>query len=96
MATRTAKTTAKAVIKSEVCRTYLKEGLTIAEAARKAGMGYAFAYGVAQRAGLAQTAAKRRPEANSKLIDLVLTVQPRWTRAKAKAAVDKFVAKPEA
>jgi transposase len=84
-------TRAKPVSKSEKCRDLIRGGMTIAEAAKAAGMGYAFAYGVAQRAGLAQTAAKRRPEANSKMIDLVLTVQPRWTRAKATAAVKSFL-----
>lgn len=89
MATRTK----PVVTKSDRVRTLLGEGKTIAEAAKTVGIGYAFAYGIAQRAGLAQTAAKRRPEANSKLIDLVLHVQPRWSREKAKKAVDAYLTK---
>jgi hypothetical protein len=44
----------------------------IANAARKIGIGYAFAYGIAKRSGLANKAAHRRPEANAKAIDLVV------------------------
>jgi transposase len=77
--------------KSDRVRTLLAEGKSIADSAREVGIGYAFAYGIAQRAGLAQTAAKRRPEANSKMIDLVQAVQPRWTREKAAKAVKAFL-----
>jgi hypothetical protein len=93
MATTRTRTPVKPVSKSEKCRDLIRGGKTIAEAAREAGMGYAFAYGVAKRAGLAETAAKRRPEANTKLIDLVLAVQPRWTRTKAAKVVEAFLEK---
>ena len=44
----------------------------IADAARTVGIGYAFAYGIAKRDGLAEKAAGRRPEPNGKMIDLIM------------------------
>lgn len=50
--------------KSDHVRALLKQGKTVAEVTRIVpGMGYAFAYGIAKRAGLATTAAHRRPTA---------------------------------
>jgi transposase len=77
------------VTKSARFRTLLGTGMTIAEAARQCGMGYAFAYGVAKRAGLAESAAKRRPEAHSKDIDLVQAVT-KWARPRAAKAVKAY------
>ncbi len=49
--------------KSDHARALFREGKTVAEVTRIVpGMGYAFAYGVAKRAGLAATAADRRPQ----------------------------------
>jgi len=87
----TRKVVAPTLTKSDRVRTLLTDGKSIADSAREVGIGYAFAYGIAKRAGLAETAAKRRPEANSKMIDLVLAVQPRWTRGKAAGAVRAFL-----
>lgn len=43
-------------------RALFAEGKSVAEVTRLVpGVGYAFAYGVAKRAGVAQTAANRRP-----------------------------------
>lgn len=47
--------------KSDHARALFKEGKTVAEVTRIVpGMGYAFAYGIAKRAGYATTAAHRR------------------------------------
>lgn len=49
--------------KSQWVRDLLDEGKTIAEITRIVpNMGYAFAYGIAKRAGKAMTAADRRPQ----------------------------------
>lgn len=79
--------------KSESFRRALKSDpeMTISAAAKKFDMNYAFAYGVAQRAGLAQTHAKRRPESNSKLVDLVCAAQPKWTRERAAKFVKDYL-----
>jgi hypothetical protein len=88
---RVAKTPAVTSTKSDRVRALLTSGKSIADSAREVGIGYAFAYGIAKRAGLAESAAKRRPEANARLIDLVQAVQPKWARVKCAAAVTKFV-----
>lgn len=94
MATRTnskSKTVVVASSKSARVRSLLTNGSSIADAARTVGIGYAFAYGVAQRAGLAETAAKRRPEANSRVCAAMRFVQPTWNAAKISAAAAAFV-----
>lgn len=65
MATRTRagnRVTATPVFKSksDYARTLFNEGKTVAEVAHMVGIGYAFAYGIAKRAGKADTAANRR------------------------------------
>jgi hypothetical protein len=64
----------------------------IAEAARRVGIGYAFAYGIAVRAGVAQSAAARRPEPNAKLRAIVSAVQPSWSADRVGRAVSAIVA----
>lgn len=86
------KVVAKPVTKSQKVRDLLAQGKTIAECRDLVGIDYGFAYGIAQRAGLAQTAAKRRPEANSKAIDLVQAAQPKWTRARCAKFVETYMA----
>lgn len=49
--------------KSDHARTLLTGGMSVAETAKTVGIGYAFAYGIAKRAGLAATAASRRKTA---------------------------------
>ena len=46
--------------KSDFVRDRLHAGRTISQAAADAGIGYAFAYGIAKRAGLNLTSANRR------------------------------------
>ena len=48
--------------KSDRMRDLYAAGKTVAEVSREVKVGYAFAYGVAKRAGVATTAAARRPE----------------------------------
>lgn len=61
MATTVRTRTATFKSKSDHVRALLAEGKTIAEITRLVpNMGYAFAYGIAKRAGLAETAANRR------------------------------------
>lgn len=60
--------------KSEIVRKFIRAGHTIRQAEvhmAKIGkpMGYAFIYGVAKRAGLAEVAANRRPNAGSKFAE---------------------------
>jgi len=90
MATR--KPVVAPVSKSQALRDLLANGSTIADGARTLGMGYAFAYGVAKRAGLAETSANRRPTAHSKDIALVVAVTG-WSEARAAKAVVKFYTK---
>lgn len=48
--------------KSDAARAMFTDGKTVAEVTRLVpNMGYAFAYGVAKRAGVAMTAANRKP-----------------------------------
>lgn len=47
--------------KSEMARELFAAGKSVADTAREIGIGYAFAYGIAKRAGVAETAANRRP-----------------------------------
>ena len=54
-----------AASKSEGMRILFDAGYSVADAARVIGVDYAFAYGVAKRAGQAETAAKRRPTRES-------------------------------
>jgi len=64
----------------------------VAEAARRVGIGYAFAYGIAVRAGVAQSAAARRPEPNAKIRAIVAAVQPSWSADRVGRAVAAIVA----
>lgn len=57
----TRRTRSKSTTKSDRFRAMLKDGKTIAEIVAETGEGYAFVYGVAKRAGMNLTAAKRRP-----------------------------------
>lgn len=62
--------------KSDFVRALLREGKTVTEAAATAQIGYAFAYGIASRAGLNLTAAKRRKvKTVSKAPDGSVTIQ---------------------
>jgi hypothetical protein len=47
--------------KSAAARAMFKSGSTVSAVAAEIGIGYAFAYGIAKRAGYAATAANRRP-----------------------------------
>lgn len=47
--------------KSDAARALYDEGKTVTEVASKLGIGYAFAYGIASRHGVAKTAAARKP-----------------------------------
>jgi hypothetical protein len=84
-----AKIAAVPVAKSERLRRLLRETnpetgqpWTLADAARKIGMNYAFAYGVAQRSGQVATAAARRPSAGSKFVPVF-----RWIGYSERTAV---------
>lgn len=56
--------------KSDWARTLFAEGKTIVEVCEIIPkMGYAFAHGIADRAGFLDTAAKRRPEKRVKVLD---------------------------
>lgn len=62
MATTTKRSRSKTpTTKSARFREMLKTGKSIAEIVAETGEGYAFVYGVAKRAGMNLTAAKRRP-----------------------------------
>jgi transposase-like protein len=88
MGTR-AKTPVVVTSKSDQVRTLLNSGSSIADAARTVGIGYAFAYGIAKRAGLAETSANRRPTAHAKDIALVMAVTG-WAAPRAIKAVAKY------
>jgi hypothetical protein len=58
-------------------RALFARGKTVSEAARIVGVGYAFAYGVAKRAGYAETAAKRRHAAGPRPAESRITSRSR-------------------
>lgn len=62
--------------KSEHVRALLNGGTSVADAAREVGIGYAFAYGIAKRAGLAEVRAARRQPKGSKFAALVKFMAP--------------------
>lgn len=61
--------------KSEAMRAMFKEGKTITEVCKALGVGYAFAYGVAKRAGVNTTAANRRKARAVNVLDGVVEVK---------------------
>lgn len=78
--------------KSDHIRSLLKGGMNVADAARTVGIGYPFAYGVAQRAGLAEKAATRRAPANAKVTALIRWMEPKASDRRIAALVAAFVA----
>lgn len=80
MATRTrtgnrAKTETVYKSKSDHARALFREGKTVAEVTRMVNIGYAFAYGIAKRAGYAETAAKRKTTKLVTVVNGVVTIQ---------------------
>jgi hypothetical protein len=65
--------------KSDHARTLFRAGKSVTEVAAELGIGYAFAYGIAKRADLAETAAARRKPAGSKFAALVSYLDPAAT-----------------
>lgn len=62
--------------KSDHARALFAEGKTVAEVTRLVpGMGYAFAYGIAKRAGFAETAANRRSVKSVSTVGDLVTVE---------------------
>jgi hypothetical protein len=64
----------------------------IANAARTVGIGYAFAYGIAVRAGRAKVGANRRAEPNAKVRAVVAFVRPDWSADRIARTAAAFVA----
>lgn len=97
MATRTRSTnrvqtptTVEFKSKSDHVRTLLNAGTSVADAAREVGIGYAFAYGIAKRAGLAEVRAARRQPKGSKFAALVAYLDPSIDPALAAEIVTAF------
>lgn len=73
MATRTKKTP---VSKSAAAREMFRAGKTVTETAEALSMNYAFAYGVAKRAGLVEDAAKRRSTKAVAVVNNIAVIRP--------------------
>lgn len=87
----------KAKVKSEGMRMLYSAGYSVARVAKIFNVGYPFAYGVAQRAGVVATAAKRRAKkaapAAKKATTRTVAAPKRTTRTKA-APVTAAAKKP--
>ena len=64
----------------------------IANAARTVGIGYAFAYGIAVRAGRAKVGANRRAEPNAKVRAVIAAVRPDWSADRVSRTATAYVA----
>lgn len=87
--------------KSEGMRLLYEAGYTVSKVAKVLNVGYAFAYGVAKRAGLQLTAANRRPVkapiTKAKVLKVISKpTEARQARIKAAAAKAAKVAKAAA
>jgi hypothetical protein len=80
----------KAETKSEGMRILYEAGYKVSEVAKVFGVGYAFAYGVAQRAGFAETAANRK--ATKATPKVAKSTSPRAAKAPARKPAVKATA----
>lgn len=80
------------ISKSARMRELFEAGKSVSEVTEIVKVGYAFAYGVAKRAGYAETAATRRAPANSKISDLIRWMEPNASDARIAKLTTEFVA----